>query len=233
MRLFRSGLGGRAEADGGPAGDQAWTFGFLRALDRGGDRLGIVTVDAARGPAGRFKALHLIDRVGKRQRAVDRDAIVVKQHDQSVELQVAGERDGFLADALHQVAVGREHIGAVVDDIAAELGGQVGFGDSHADGIGEALAERAGGRFDAGRVVVFRMAGGDRAQLAKALELVDRHRLIADKMQQRIEQHRAVARRQHEAVAVRPGRIGGIELQEPSEQHSRDIGGAHRQAGVA
>ena len=36
-------------------------------------------------------------------------------------LQMAGERDRFLADAFHQVAVGGEHVGVMVDDVAAEL----------------------------------------------------------------------------------------------------------------
>ena len=77
------------------------------------------------------------------------------------------------------------------------------------------------------------MAGRDRAELAEALDLLDRHRLVAEQMQQRVEQHRAVAGREHEAVAVGPGRIGRIELQEPREQHGRDVGRAHRQAGMA
>ncbi len=52
-------------------------------------------------------------------------------------------------------------------------------------------------------------------------------------MEQRVDQHRAVAGRQHEAVAVGPGRIGRIEFQEAREQHGRDVGRAHRQAGMA
>ena len=42
-----------------------------------------------------------------------------------------------------------------------------------------------------------------------------------------------MAGRQDEAVAVGPVRIGGIELQMPREQHRRDIGHAHRHAGMA
>ena len=56
---------------------------------------------------------------------------------------------------------------------------------------------------------------------------------IAGEIEQRIEQHRAVAGRQDEAVAVGPVRVGGIVLQELREQHRGDIGHAHRQAGVA
>ena len=84
---------------------------------------------------------------------------------------MAGERDRFLADAFHQVAVGGEHVGLVIDHIGAEHGGEMPLGDRHADRVGEPLAERAGGGLDAGRVAVFRMAGGDRAELAEALDL--------------------------------------------------------------
>ena len=146
---------------------------------------------------------------------------------------MTGERDRFLADAFHQVAVGGEHVGLVIDDAGAEFRRQMALGDRHADRVGEALAERAGGGLDAGRMAVFRMTGGDRAELAEALDLLDRHRRIAGEIEQRVEQHRAVAGREHEAVAVGPGRIGGIEFQELREQHGRDVGGAHRQAGMA
>ena len=56
---------------------------------------------------------------------------------------------------------------------------------------------------------------------------------VAGQMQQRIEQHRAVAVRQHDAVAVGPGRIGGQELQVPREERRRDLGHAERHALMA
>ena len=77
------------------------------------------------------------------------------------------------------------------------------------------------------------MSRGLRAELAEILDLVERHVLVAGEIQQRIQQHRAVAGRQDEAVAVRPFRIGGVEFQELREQHGGDVGRAHRQAGMA
>ena len=69
-------------------------------------------------------------------------------------------------------------------------------------------------------------------QLAEALQL--RHRqVVAGQMQQRIEQHRAVAVGQHEAVAVGPRRIGGVVPQVMVPQHFRDLRHAHRHAGMA
>ena len=84
-----------------------------------------------------------------------------------------------------------------------------------------------------GGMAVFRMAGGLAAELAEALQLIQRHVGIAGEMQQRIEQHRAVAGRQHEAVAVRPIRMLRVELQELGEQDRRHVGHAHRHAGMA
>ena len=80
---------------------------------------------------------------------------------------------------------------------------------------------------------IFRMSRGFRAELAEIPDLVERHLCIAGEIQQRIEQHRAVTGRKNEAVAVRPSGLGGVEFQELREQHGGDVGGAHRQAGMA
>ena len=145
---------------------------------------------------------------------------------------MAGQRDRFLADAFHQIAVGGDDVSLVIDHVA-EFRREMALGDRHADRVGKALAERSGGGLDARRVAVLRMSGGDRAELAEALDLVDRHRFVAGEIEQRVEQHRAVAGRQHEAVAVGPCRIGRIEFQETREQHRRHVGHAHRHAGMA
>ena len=79
------------------------------------------------------------------------------------------------------------------------------LGDRHADGVGEALAERSGGGLDAGGVAVLGMARGHRVELAEAPELVEGQRVAAE-VEQRVEEHRAVPVREHEAVPVRPRR---------------------------
>ena len=144
-------------------------------------------------------------------------------------------RDRFLADALHQIAIGGQDIGVVVDDFA-ELGGEHAFGERHADRRREPLPQRPGSRFDAERVAVFGMPRGLRAELAERLEIGDREALLAadaGEIEQRIEQHRTVPGRQHEPIAIGPMGIGGVEFQHVAEQHGRDVGGAHRQAGMA
>ena len=118
-------------------------------------------------------------------------------------------------------------LGAVV--LAQEL-----LGDRHADAVGEALAERAGRDLDAGRdvdAVALRVARRDRAPLAELLELVHRE-VVAGEVQDAVEQHRAVAGAEHEAVAVGPRRILRVVAHDAAEQ---DVGGrrhGHRQAGV-
>ena len=115
-----------------------------------------------------------------------------------------GEVDGFVADAFHQAAVAGDHVGVVVHQRVAEAGVHQPLGERHADGIGQSLAERPGRRLDPRRMAVFGMTGGLRPELAEAHQLIERHVLVAGQVQERVEQHRAVAGGQHEAVAVRP-----------------------------
>jgi hypothetical protein len=69
-------------------------------------------------------------------------------------------------------------------------------------------------------------------QLAELLQLLQRQ-IVARQVQQRIEKHGAVAVRQHEPVAVRPGRIGWIMPQMAAPQNLGNVRHAHRRAGVA
>ena len=180
------------------------------------------------------EALDLVVGHGQRGRPVDGDRVVVEQHDQLVELEVAGERDRLLADALHQAAVAGD---------ARRCSGRRCRSPSRAlsSRSASAMPTALPRPWPSGPVVVS-MPGawpysGWPAVLEpswrKLRELLHRHAGIAGQMQQRVEQHRAVAGREHEAVAVRPIGRGGVELQEPGEQHGRHVGHAHRHAGMA
>ena len=114
---------------------------------------------------------------------------------------------------------------------AVELDGQQFLRESHAHGIGETLSERPGGGLDARRHAHFRVARGLAVQLTKPAQLLHRQ-VIARQMQQRVQEHRAVAVGEHEPVAVRPVRIGGIMLEEPAPEDLGNFGHAHRQTGM-
>ena len=77
------------------------------------------------------------------------------------------------------------------------------------------------------------MAGARAAELAEVADVVDRRPRVAGQVEQRVDQHRPMARRQHEAVAVGPFGVGRIELQMPREQRGRGVGHAHRHARMA
>ena len=143
------------------------------------------------------------------------------------------QRNRFVADALHQAAVAGDHIGVVIDKIVAEARIHQALRQRHPDCGRDPLPQRPRRRLHAGRMPVFRMAGGFRSPLPERLQLVRRHTLVASQMQQRIQQHRAVTGRQYEPVAIRPRRIGGVEFEEARKQHRCDIGHAHRHAGMA
>ena len=67
----------------------------------------------------------------------------------------------------------------------------------------------------------------------KLLDVVDRRPRVAGQVEQGVDQHRAVAGRQDEAVAVGPVRIGRVELQMPVNKRGRGVGHAHRHARMA
>ena len=114
------------------------------------------------------------------------------------------------------------------------LGRQMALGHGEADRSWP--GPDPGGRWWSRRPAYGRTRGGPRSSIptggsstARSL----RRGLVAGQVQQGVDQHRAVARRQDEAVAVGPVRAAGVELQKFREQHRRHVGHAHRHAGVA
>ena len=126
---------------------------------------------------------------------------------------MAGQARRLVVDPLHQAAVAGDRPGAVIDQIVAIFGVQVPLGDRHADRHRHPLPERPGGRLDSVEEEILRMAGAGGAELAEALDVVDRRPGVAGQMKERVDQHRAMAGRKDEAVAVGPARIGGIVLE--------------------
>ena len=165
-------------------------------------------------------------------RPVDGDAVVVPQHVKAPEAKLPGQTDRFVIDAFHQAAIARDYPGLVIDQVVTEHGIQVTLGHRHADCHRQPLPQWAGGAFDAGKLEILRMTRTRAAKFAEIADVVDRRARIAAQVQQAVDQHRSMPRRQHETVAVGPIRVGGIVFQELGPQHGRDIGHAHRHAGV-
>ena len=143
-----------------------------------------------------------------------------------------GKGDGFLRNAFHQIAVGGENIGVMIDEVVGEGRCHDALAERKADGGCEPLSERSGGDFDALRMAEFRVARRFRAHLAEILQIIKRHALCAGEVQKRIEQHGAVTGGEDETITIRPCGIGGIEFQKAGKKHRCNIGSAHRQAGM-
>ena len=178
-----------------------------RASDRSLDGREVVAVlDPCDVPAVGREPLRSVLRPGHVRRAVELDVVVVVEHDELPEPEVAGEARGLRGDALLEVAVRGDDVRPVVDQLVArpvELVGEPPLRDGHAHGVGEALAERAGRRLDARREAVLRVARRPRAPLPELLELLEPE-VVAGEVEERVQEHRGVARGQDEPVAVRP-----------------------------
>ena len=192
-----------------------------------------MAVAIQRAPAGRREAGGHVLAGRQAGRPVDGDPVVVPQHGQPIEAQMACQPDRLVVQALHQAAVAGDRPGAVVDQRVAEARVQMPFRHRHADRHRQPLTQRAGGRLHAIQQEVLRMAGARAAQLAEPAQLVAGRVGIARQVQGRVDQHRPVTSRQHETVAVRPAGRGGVEAQELPPQHGGHVGHAHRHAGMA
>ena len=140
-----------------------------------------------------------------------------------------------MRNAFHQAAIACEHPGEVIDDrvtVAIEFRGQQFFRKRHTHGIGEPLAQRAGGGFDARGDAHLGMTRCTRMKLTEIAQLADRE-IVAGEMEERIEQHGAVPVREHKAVTVGPARVGGVVREHARPQRHRNFSHAHRHARVA
>jgi hypothetical protein len=107
------------------------------------------------------------------------------------------------------------------------------LGEGQADRGGDALPQRPGGRLDRRMPAQIGVRGGRRVQMAEALQRRDAHAGMAGEMQQCVQQQRAMPGGEHEAVAVRPVRVGGIKFVEAGPQRGGRICHAQRQAVMA
>ena len=155
---------------------------------------------------------------GQVGRPVDGDAVVVEHADQASQPEVARERCGLVADALHHAAVTGDDERVVVLCVVAEAGAQTALGDRHADRVAEALTERTGGDLDGGGVAGLGVPGRARLPLAEVAQVVE-FEAGTRQEQHRVLQDRRVAVGEDEAIAVGPVRIGRVVVHHPAEQH--------------
>jgi len=171
-------LGRGGIADDGPQHDQAGALGFsFGPLVRCLERIEVVAVvHVEHLPAVRLEPRSDVFREGQPGVTVDRDVVVVVQHFQLAQTQVTRKRAGLVRYPFHHVAVAREDPGAMVHELVSrtiEPRADQRFGDRHADGVSQTLAERAGGGFDPDSVSMLGVARSPGAPLPEVLDLLE------------------------------------------------------------
>ena len=170
--------------------------------------------------------------------ALDRDVVVVPQQDQVAELLVAGQRGRLGGDALLEAAVAGDREDEVVErggargGLRVEQAALVAGGHRHAHGVGDTLAQRAGGGLDAGGVAVLRVAGGLGTPGAERLQVIQLQ-AEAGQVQLDVEGQGRVARREDEPVAAGPVGVRRVVPHHLLEEGVRGRGQAHRRTGMA
>src|ERR1041384_3376814 len=144
-----------------------------------------------------------------------RNPVVVVEVDQLPQFQVAGETRRFRGDTFHQVAVADDRVSEVIDDLKSRpivARREMSFGDREAYAIAEALPQRAGRGFHAGRELAFGMAGSEAAPLAKLFNLLE-GQVVSGQKKHTVNQHGAMAGRQDETITIPPVRIPRVVLE--------------------
>ena len=142
-----------------------------------------------------------------------------------------GERRRLVTDALHEVAVTADPEDVVVAQLGAEARAEVLLVDRHADGVRKALPQRAGRDLDALRVPVLRVPRCARAELPELTDVVELE-TVTGEVEHRVEQHRRVARREHETVPIGPVGIGRVVFHDARPEHVRERRQGHRRPRV-
>ena len=104
------------------------------------------------------------------------------------------------------------------------------LGHRHADRGHDSLAERSCGGLDARRQPVLRVPRRSAFPLAEIADFLQ-GKVVATEMEHTVQEHRSVAGRQDETIAVEPHRIARIVPHFPAE-YVCDGGQGHRRAGV-
>ncbi len=186
-------------------------------------------------PVSLVAPLHVFGREGQRRGTVEGDLVRIVKIDELTQTQVSGERGRFRRDSLHEVSVRDQRIRAVIDDgetALVEPSRERPLGDRHSNGVRRTLAERAGGRLDSRGQSKFGMTWRAASPLAEGFQVVHRQ-VVAREVKERVEKHRAMPGREHEAVAIGEARVPGIVPQVVLPENVGHGGRPERKPGVA
>mmetsp|Transcript_37023 Transcript_37023/g.110873 ORF Transcript_37023/g.110873 Transcript_37023/m.110873 type:complete len:244 (-) Transcript_37023:697-1428(-) len=130
------------------------------------------------------RLVSLVDILGEAEGGgtVDGDVVVVVQDNELAQPQMTREAGRLGRDALLEASVAADHVGVVIEEGGGVGGREVTLGDGEADGVGDALAERASGHFHAIRAKILWMSGCFAPQFPKFPQIVHRRPLVSRQM---------------------------------------------------
>ena len=140
---------------------------------------------------------------------------------------MARKRSSLGGHALLQATVTRQADYVMIENGmfgGVEGGGGKFGGDSHANGIANALTKGTGGTFDSGGFAEFRMAWRLAVQLAEIAYFLHRQ-IVTQQMEPRIEKHAAVACGENETITVDPIGIVRVYPEGMAKESGSDLGG--------
>ena len=234
-------------ADDRPQRDEGRRLGVLPGGQEGPverfDVLVVAAVGRAPGQPLHVPAVGLVPRadvlrLGDVRVILDRDRVVVVQHDEVPELLMTRERGRLVTDALLDIPVRDEAVDIVVEQAGPQGGVRVeqavlaARAHGHADGVAEALAERPGGGLHAGREPVLGMPGRDAAPGAVALQVIERQP-VPGQVELDVQGEAGMPAGQDETVSARPVGIGRVVPEQALVEQVGRRGQAHRRARVA
>ena len=169
---------------------------------------------------------------------LDRDLVVVVEHDEVAQLLDGRQRRRLGGHALFHVAVGGDHVDVVVEragsrgGVGVEQAALVARRHRHADRRGQALAQRAGGDLNALGVPELRVPGRLGAPGAQRLD-VGQLEAEAAEVELQVQRQAAVPAGQHEPVAAQPVGVAGVVAHRALKQRVGQRRQAHRRPGMA
>src|SRR5262249_37658419 len=122
-----------------------------------------------------------------------------------------------------------------IDDLKSRLvvaGGQISFGDGHADPVAKTLTERSCGSLHSRSYAALGMAGCPALPLAEALNFLQ-WQIVACEMKHAVDQHGGMAGREDEAISIQPRGIARVMFQKARPQDVSRGRQSHRCPGVA
>jgi hypothetical protein len=169
---------------------------------------------------------------------LDGDVVLVVEHHEVAQFLVSRQRRGFRRHAFLQVAIRGDDPDGVVE--RAFAGGSIGVVKtagaalrvSEAHRGRQALAQRAGGDFDAGRVPELGVSRSQRVPRPEPAQILD-FQAVPGEEELDVERERRVPGGEDEAVAANPGRIGRIVAHHLLEDQICGRGQTHCGTGVA